>query len=48
MAGILCGDITLYSSQYPLFLYPHGTKFNEEDAGCDLFHGEYFLKMSLY
>jgi hypothetical protein len=48
MAGVLCGDIALYSSQYPSFLYPHGTVFNEEDIGCDLFRGEYFLKVSLY
>jgi hypothetical protein len=46
MASVLCGDIALYSSQFPSFLYPHGTVFNEEDAASGLFRGEYFLKVS--
>jgi hypothetical protein len=48
MAGVLCGDIALYSSQFPSFLYPHDTVYDEEDAGHGLFRGEYFLKVSLY
>jgi hypothetical protein len=46
MASVLCGDIALYSSQFPSFLYPHGTVYDEEDAGNGLFRGEYFLKVS--
>jgi hypothetical protein len=48
MAGVLCGDITLYSSQFPSFLYPHDSVYDDEDASRDLFRGEYFLKVSLY
>ena len=48
MAGVLCGDIALYSSQFPSFLYPHDSVYDEEDASRDLFQGEYFLKVSPY
>ena len=48
MAGVLCGDIALYSSQFPSFLYPHDTVYDEEDASSGLFRGEFFLKVSSY
>ncbi|KAF8802004.1 hypothetical protein BYT27DRAFT_7261445 [Phlegmacium glaucopus] len=45
MAGVLCGDIAIYSSRYPSYLYPEGAVFDRQDAGNGLFRGEYFLKV---